>query len=253
MKKQTKILTIVLIIAILAGCCTTIWVFSTKDTAPTAWTGASQEATTIILVRHGQTDYNVAERLQGRLDIPLNETGLAQADALAAYLKDTKIDVVITSPLARANVTGTKVAESHGLPVATDDRLMELNFGDWTDHYKAELKENQAKDYAIWTDTPWLFQMPNGESIQMMGKRGAEAIYEIACENPGATVFIAAHSLFNQATTCELLGLGYEHYSQLAQDNTSISVFRYDGQWKLMMWNAIPHLDMVAKGLPLAG
>ena len=84
-----------------------------------------QEPTNIILVRHGQTEYNVQERLQGQIDIPLNDNGIQQANALAEYLKDTKIDVVVTSPLQRANVTGLTVAKYHNLNVTTDDRLME--------------------------------------------------------------------------------------------------------------------------------
>ena len=84
-----------------------------------------QEPTNIILVRHGQTEYNVQERLQGQIDIPLNDNGMQQANALAEYLKDAKIDVAITSPLQRANVTGVAVAKRHNLDVTTDPRLME--------------------------------------------------------------------------------------------------------------------------------
>lgn len=84
-----------------------------------------QAPTNIILVRHGQTEYNVQERLQGQIDIPLNDNGMQQANALAEYLKDAKIDVAITSPLQRANVTGIAVAKRHNLDVTTDPRLME--------------------------------------------------------------------------------------------------------------------------------
>ena len=77
--------------------------------------------------------------------------------------------------------------------------------------------------------------MPNGESLQELGARGKEALTEIAQNNPGKNVLVAAHSLFNQATLCSVLDLGYEHYNQLAQDNTSITVLKYNnGNWKLM-------------------
>ena len=224
---------------------------SQTSSAINKWTGTEQEPTTIILVRHGETDYNIEGRYQGRLDIPLNETGLEQADQLAEYLKDTAIDAVVTSPLQRANVTGQKVAELHGLSVSTDERLAEIDYGDWAGCYKKDLKAKFPDDYKIWEETPWLFTMPNGENLEMLGTRGAEAIYEIACNNAGKTVLIAAHSTFNQAVLCELLGLGYEHVNQVAQDNTSISVLRYDGTWKILVWNAIPHRGMLADGLPL--
>ena len=247
---------VLLIFVLLLGCAGKRSLSSAVNPAEAAiskWTGEAQEPATIILVRHRETNYNLEGRYQGRLDIPLNDTGLAQADRLAAYLKDTPIDAVITSPLQRAYVTGQKVAELHGLSVSTDDRLMEIDFGDWAGRYKKDLKAEFPDAYKTWTETPWLFTMPHGESLAMMGTRGAEAIHEIARSNAGKTVFIAAHSMFNQAAVCELCGLGYEHFNQLGQDNTSISVLRYDGQWKLLLWNAIPHLDMVANGLPLAG
>ena len=92
----------------------------------------SAEATTVILVRHGQTTYNAQKRAQGFLDIPLNENGRKQAGLLAESLKDYPIDVFIASPLSRAYVTTEIVAKMHGMKIAyTDDRLKEINYGDW--------------------------------------------------------------------------------------------------------------------------
>ncbi len=217
-----------------------------------SWSGEPQEVTTIILVRHGQTDYNVEGRLQGHLDSPLNETGLAQADKLAEYLKDVPIDVCFSSPLSRANTTAKKVAALHDLPVSVDDRLIEIDHGDWTNHLKSALKKDYPEEYNKYTQTPRPYTGPNAESLSDMGKRGAEALQEIACKNPGKTVLVAAHSDFNKATVCEILGLEYEHFNELQQDNTSISILRYDGNWKLCVWNSIPHLGCLTEGIALS-
>ena len=213
----------------------------------------NQPATNIILLRHGQTDYNVADRLQGHTDIPLNSTGISQAEALATYLKDVKIDVYISSPLSRAKVTGEKVAASHGATIAkTDDRLKEIDYGDWTGWYKKDLKEQKADDWKQWEEHPESWKMPNGESAEELGTRGAAALQDYANEYAGKTVLVAAHSLLNQATLCKILGLGFDHFYDFAQDNTSFSVFRYEkGKWTLLTWNDIPHTGKVAKDIPL--
>ena len=85
----------------------------------------------LYIVRHGQTVWNVENKVQGRTDIPLNEEGIRQAEKLAEVLKDTPLDLVITSPLSRAWVTGKTVADSHGIPCLTDDRLIEMCFGEF--------------------------------------------------------------------------------------------------------------------------
>ena len=93
---------------------------------------AEADATTVILVRHGETPYNKAKRYQGHLDIPLNEVGINQAKLLAKSLKDYPIDVFISSPLQRAYVTTETVAKAKGMTIAyTDDRLKEIDYGDW--------------------------------------------------------------------------------------------------------------------------
>lgn len=119
------IFALVLTLSLTCGCTATANNSSSGSQQNTAIEQQQQEPTNIILVRHGQTEYNVQERLQGQIDIPLNDNGVQQANALAEYLKDAKIDVAITSPLQRANVTGATVAKSHNINVSTDPRLME--------------------------------------------------------------------------------------------------------------------------------
>ena len=84
----------------------------------------------IYFVRHGETDYNKQGRAQGHMDIPLNETGLMQAKTVAKALKNTKLDVIYSSPLQRAKVTADTINTHHNVEVICDDRLKELYRGD---------------------------------------------------------------------------------------------------------------------------
>lgn len=115
----------------------------------------SAETTTVILVRHGETFYNAQKRPQGFLDIKLNENGLKQAKLLAKSLKDYPIDVFIASPLNRAYVTTETVAKMHNMKIAyTDDRLKEINFGDWAGLTPEEQISKFPTVTKLWNETP---------------------------------------------------------------------------------------------------
>lgn len=216
---------------------------------------ADAATTNIILLRHGQTDYNLQGRMQGSVDIPLNATGIAQAEKLGKYLQNTHIDVFISGPLKRANTTAKIVAKYHQKEneVIIDSRIMEMNLGDWGGAYAKDLQAKYPKKYACWQKTPWRFTAPHGENVDKVAKRGAAALTDIAQKYPGKTVLVASHSLLNPSSVCRLLGIDYKHVMQFAQDNASFSVLEYnDGRWKIMTWNAIPHFDKLAKNIPLS-
>ena len=209
-----------------------------------------EPVTTVILVRHGQTDYNKENRYQGFLDIPLNEKGLAQADQLAASLKDVHIDVFIASPLKRAYVTTEKCAKAKGMEISyTDERLKEINYGKWAGRSKKEIAETEPKASRLWQETPWKTRPPEGESLQELAARYRASLDDAVRRYPGKTIFIGAHSKGNMALLCNVLGIGLEHYLQFEQDNTCANVLKYkNGQWKLVLMNSISHTGKLYKG-----
>ena len=204
-------------------------------------------ATTVILVRHGETPYNVAKRYQGHLDIPLNENGIAQAKLLAEGLKDYHIDVFISSPLSRAYMTTETVAKSHGMTIAyTDDRLKEIDYGDWAGEYVADLQVKYPEEFKMWQERPWLITFPNGENLRDMQYRGRAALEEAVAKYPGKTIFIGAHSFINATILCSVLGLDTQHFRQIQQNNTCVNVLRYeDGVWKVVLLNSVAHLGQL--------
>ncbi len=137
--------------------------------------------TTLILARHGETDWNRELRIQGSSDIELNELGRKQAHALAQELEHVELQAIYTSDLSRARATAQAVAASHGLDVRLDPRLRERSFGCWeglTREDVAALPEGSQHD---------------GESNDEVRERVLEAVQAIADTHPGEQVLVVSH------------------------------------------------------------
>jgi broad specificity phosphatase PhoE len=147
---------------------------------------------TLLMARHGQTDLNVDDRWQGRLDPPLNATGLAQADALAATLPDG-IEVLLVSPLLRARQTADPVARRFGLaPVLVDD-FRERDFGVFEglsgEEAKVSYPELARRNVAYrWDEAP-----PEAESVQAVVDRVQAGLERLRAEHDGKTVLLVSH------------------------------------------------------------
>ena len=212
---------------------------------------ASAEKTIVILIRHGETDYNKSHRYQGALDIPLNETGLHQAELLAERLKDVPIDVFVSSPMDRAYVTTEKVAAAHGRQIDfVDNRLKEAGYGDWAGKTFKEIEAAHPKEYLLQWKKRWAYTPPGGESLQSIQKRYRAALDDIVAKYPGKIVLVGAHSAGNSAVICSLLNVPLkERYNQIKQDNTCVNVLEYeDGKWEIRLMNSIDHLGVLYKG-----
>lgn len=141
--------------------------------------------TTILLVRHGETDWNRERRVQGHSDRPLNETGLAQAAALVEELADERIDAVYSSDLARALDTAGGIATARGLPVHPLSELREKNFGTWEGLTDTEIKARFPEASA----GPW----GDAETSEELAERVLGALRSIASDHPGGRVLVVTH------------------------------------------------------------
>lgn len=212
---------------------------------------ASAEKTVIILIRHGETDYNKSHRYQGALDIPLNETGLHQAELLAERLKNVPIDIFISSPMERAYVTTEKVAALHDRTIDyVDNRLKEASYGDWAGKTFDEIKEAHPREYILQWKKRWSYTPPNGESLQSIQKRYRAVLDDVVEKYPGKVVLIGAHSAGNSAVLCSLLNVPLkDRYNQIKQNNTCVNVLEYeDGKWEILLMNSVDHLGYLYKG-----
>jgi broad specificity phosphatase PhoE len=134
----------------------------------------------VLLARHGETDDNAARRFQGHRDPPLNERGRAQARALGEHLAGEGIRELWSSPLRRAHETATIAGERLGLTPRVDDRLMEVDVGDWAGRMYTDLQDTDPELYAAWRSGSPAFRFPGGESLEEQGDRVAAVITEIA-------------------------------------------------------------------------
>ena len=142
-------------------------------------------ATTILLARHGETDWNLERRVQGHTDRPLNDTGREQARALAEELAGTALGAVYSSDLVRAHETARIVTERHDLDVTAVPDLREREFGTWEGLTDREILDRFPQAH----DGPW----GDGETPDAMSRRVLAALGRIAETHPGATVLVVSH------------------------------------------------------------
>ena len=203
--------------------------------------------TRIILVRHGQTAWNVGagagERFRGRTDLPLDDTGLAQARALAERLADYPIAAIYSSPLRRAIETAQPTAQQLGLTAQSLPAIIDINYGDWQGLSNLEVAAAHPELYSRWLETPHRVRFPNGESLRQVRLRGMAALREVSTRHYGQVILLVAHQVVNKVLICAMLGLGSSHYWRIQQDNACINVFEHeDGIFMTVQINDTCHL-----------
>jgi probable phosphoglycerate mutase len=168
------------------------------------------DATRIIAVRHGETAWNLDTRIQGQLDIPLNDTGRWQAQRLARTLAAREaIDVVYTSDLLRAWETARAVSETTGAPVVTDEGLRERGFGVFQGKTFAEIEATLPEESLRWRKRDPFWAPEGGESLTVMRRRVVETLHTLASRHAGEQIVLVAHGgvldlLYRAATGQEL-------------------------------------------------
>ena len=167
------------------------------------------QVTRIIAVRHGETAWNVDTRLQGHLDIPLNDVGIWQAERLANVLAEESIDTVYASDLMRAWQTAQAIAKVSHCELQPDPGLRERGFGEFEGHTYAEIEATWPDLSLQWRKREPLWAPPGGESLIMMRQRVQMTVEALAVRHVGAQIVLVAHGgvmdiLYRMATGQEL-------------------------------------------------
>jgi broad specificity phosphatase PhoE len=183
----------------------------------------------IILARHGETDFNASEKFRGRVDVPLNDTGLRQAELLGVYLRGDKIDVVYSSPLQRAVKTAEAVAAPHGLAVNIVQNLNDIDCGTWQGLTVTEVKEKYPELYQDWQDTPEQVRLPGGESLEDVRRRVVPFAQDAVMRCGEGRIVLVSHRVVHKVLICALLGLGNGSFWSFKLDTGGITRFSYDG------------------------
>jgi probable phosphoglycerate mutase len=151
------------------------------------------QATRIIAIRHGETDWNAATRIQGHTDIALNANGVEQARQLGAALANEDIDAVYASDLSRAADTAQAIATHHKLTVHTHTGLRERHFGYFEGLTWAAIEAKHPKDALAWRSRDTHFAPAGGESLVALKARVVNTLNELAAKHIGQHIVIAAH------------------------------------------------------------
>ncbi len=185
--------------------------------------------TEIILARHGETEWNVAEIFRGRIDVELNETGIKQAELLAEYLSGAKIEAVFSSPLKRALRTAGVIASYHQLEVEITPGLIDLDFGKWQGLPHQAVKDKYQELYTEWISSPDRVKIPGGESLKSVRERVTGVVAEVIARYEG-TVILVSHRVVNKVLICALLGLDNSHFWNISQDTCGITTFTCENE-----------------------
>jgi alpha-ribazole phosphatase len=180
--------------------------------------------TTLLLIRHGQTDWNLEGRYTGQSDVPLNETGREQARELAALLVAEQVppDVIYASDLERARETAEIIAGRFGLPVQTDGRLREVNQGEWEGMYFPDIVARYAQEFAEREADPLNVAPPGGETVGQVQARVQAAVADMAARYPAQRVAVVAHGMVLALIRLEAYGYPVEQVWQLVPPNCEV-------------------------------
>ncbi len=166
----------------------------------------------LLLSRHGQTEWHHSNRYAGRSDVKLTEIGYLQAQALAQRAQREQPAVVACSPLSRAIRTARPVAEACGVELLVEERLREVDFGEWEGRTLAEIRKTDSIAVERFEINPVEHGFPGGEPLLDAAQRALEVFWELGEMYQGQTVIVVAHNTIIRLSICLLLGVPLKDY-----------------------------------------
>ncbi len=203
----------------------------------------------LIVVRHGETLYNVQSRYTGQSDIPLSALGEQQAAALGKRLAAEPLAAIAASDLQRARVTAQAIARYHKLPVQEDVDLREISFGTWEGATYNEIVARDADLVQRWLADPTIHAPPGGETVIQLRDRVAPALQRWRTRWPEATILWAVHGGVIEVLLCHVLGVDLKLRWQFRHENASITEIDLGCKGtRIVRLNETAHLDELLVG-----
>ncbi|HAD81297.1 MAG: hypothetical protein A2509_00460 [Candidatus Edwardsbacteria bacterium RIFOXYD12_FULL_50_11] len=199
----------------------------------------------LILVRHGQTQWNREQIFRGSKDIELDETGRQQAEALGERLRSRRIDAIYSSSLKRAMYTAEAIARLQGLPVMVGPGLVDMCFGEWEGLAHQEVKQRYPKQYQAWRENPWKARIPGASNIKDIQAQSLRAIKGLIEDNlPESTVAVVTHRVILKLILMKMLNMGPEGFWNIKLSSCGLTTVEWDGKrFVLTCLNDTGHLD----------
>ena len=203
--------------------------------------------TEILLIRHGETDWNAEKRLQGHLDIGLNAEGLRQARALGRALLHESLDAIYASDLQRAKQTAQAIATPRGMTVQIDLALRERCYGAFEGLRHAEISERYPQEFAAWRAREMDARYPDGknvaETLREFSTRVLNAITGIALNSSHKKIVIVTHGGVLECIYREVKGIGYGSPRDFDVLNASINRLVWNRDClQVIQWSDVTHL-----------
>ena len=204
----------------------------------------------IILVRHGQTEWNRVERFRGRADVPLNEIGIRQAEETRRRVAAKWQPLAIySSPLSRAVKTAEEIARHFDLSVEVDPGLVDIDYGAWQGLTPDEVCQHSPDMLDTWYNAPHLAFILGGETLDDLRKRTMETVGNLASQHTTETIVLLGHTVINRVILLAVLGLENERFWRIKQDTCAVNVFEINqGDYTLVSLNDTCHIDSIPQG-----
>jgi probable phosphoglycerate mutase len=201
------------------------------------------ERTQILMIRHGQTQWNIRGVRQGHLDSPLTEQGLAQARALGQRLVRERFTALYSSDLGRAIQTAKMISSVTGHKILTDARLRERHLGIFQGLNGDEIRDKYPEEYRLHRSVGPDFVIPGGESVRQQVERNVEYLNDLAEKHFGETIVVVTHGGVLSGFFRHALSIPLEAPRRFEFMNASLNVFMHeDGNWLLRTWGDVSHL-----------
>ncbi len=199
--------------------------------------------TRLIIVRHGQTEWNRNERFRGRADIPLNDVGLRQARAAALRIAATwPVQAIYYSDLARTRMTAHAIAAACNATASPQAGLLDIDYGAWTGLTPDEVGARCSDLLALWRTRPHALQIPGGESLEDVHRRSFACMEDLAARHDGQTIVLVSHLVVCRLLVLAALGLDNSHFLRIQQETATLNVFEWqNGAYTVVSINDACH------------
>ncbi len=182
----------------------------------------------LLLIRHGQTDWNASHLVMGRRPIPLNEVGVKQAEDLSQYLKNADLSAIVSSPVKRAHQTAEIIAKRHdGIEIQIDDGLAEIDYGDWIGRSFDEVAGENQELWQLYHEDPTEVELPGGERMADVTKRVSKTLEDIRERYEDGRIALVSHADVIKVALLNLLSMEMKRIINFSIDNCALILVRF--------------------------
>jgi len=204
------------------------------------------DITKVTMIRHGETEWNVAMRLQGNQDSKLTQRGIKQIELVAEVLSKRTFDVLISSDQGRAVSTAETINKYHNLNILLNEKLRERNFGIMEGLTREEIAEKFPEVHTSYMKRKSVYQVPDGESLIQLYLRVTEELKNIIKIHKGSKILIVTHGGVLDCTMRMVFSYSLDLQRNFSISNSAINTFSItNGKWKLEEWGNIDHLSSI--------